>query len=144
MLKSSLWHVFLLVDQHRSLAMTCVSFMFLSLFKLLFSFGMSYDYLIINIFLVIKYRNVNITFRWAFDMFYYFLNFYIHQNTHNQAGIVHYGGLPPLLELLDSRDGALQHNVAFSIYGLADNEVRDTVLHVVIFIFYFWSILYER
>ena len=32
------------------------------------------------------------------------------------------GGLPPLLDLLDSRNGNLQHNAAFALYGLADNE----------------------
>lgn len=30
----------------------------------------------------------------------------------------------PLLKLIDSRNGALQHNSAFAIYGLADNEVE--------------------
>jgi len=29
----------------------------------------------------------------------------------------------PLLRLLDSRNGSLQHNAAFALYGLADNEV---------------------
>jgi len=37
---------------------------------------------------------------------------------------VHDGGLRPLLELLDSKNGSLQHNAAFALYGLADNEVR--------------------
>ena len=32
------------------------------------------------------------------------------------------GGLKPLLDLLDSRNGNLQHNAAFALYGLADNE----------------------
>lgn len=32
------------------------------------------------------------------------------------------GGLRPLLDLLDSRNGNLQHNAAFALYGLADNE----------------------
>lgn len=32
------------------------------------------------------------------------------------------GGLPPLLELMASRNGNLQHNAAFALYGLADNE----------------------
>ena len=45
------------------------------------------------------------------------------QDTHNQAGIVHIGGLVPLLKLLDSKNGSLQHNAAFALYGLADNEV---------------------
>ena len=31
----------------------------------------------------------------------------------------------PLLKLLDSKNGSLQHNAAFALYGLADNEVRD-------------------
>lgn len=42
---------------------------------------------------------------------------------HNQAGIAHNGGLVPLLKLLDSKNGSLQHNAAFALYGLADNEV---------------------
>lgn len=29
----------------------------------------------------------------------------------------------PLLRLLDSKNGNLQHNAAFALYGLADNEV---------------------
>nr|GEZ22434.1 hypothetical protein [Tanacetum cinerariifolium] len=44
------------------------------------------------------------------------------QDTHNQAGIAHSGGIVPLLKLLDSRNGTLQHNGAFTLYGLADNE----------------------
>ncbi|KAH9573657.1 hypothetical protein CY35_01G012100 [Sphagnum magellanicum] len=51
------------------------------------------------------------------------------QNSHNQAGIVHDGGLRPLLELLDSKNGSLQHNAAFALYGLADNE--DNVSDIV-------------
>ncbi|KAJ1423782.1 SKP1/BTB/POZ domain superfamily [Sesbania bispinosa] len=43
-------------------------------------------------------------------------------DTHNQAGIAHNGGLVPLLKLLDSKNGSLQHNAAFALYGLADNE----------------------
>lgn len=53
---------------------------------------------------------------------YCFLLF-IFQDTHNQAGVVHIGGLMPLLKLLDSKNGSLQHNAAFALYGLADNEV---------------------
>ncbi|KAI3674445.1 hypothetical protein L2E82_52269 [Cichorium intybus] len=34
------------------------------------------------------------------------------QDTHNQAGIAHSGGIVPLLKLLDSKNGTLQHNVA--------------------------------
>ena len=44
------------------------------------------------------------------------------QNSHNQAGIVHDGGLILLLELLESKNGSLQDNAAFALYGLADNE----------------------
>ncbi|XP_077218307.1 ARM repeat protein interacting with ABF2 isoform X2 [Tasmannia lanceolata] len=44
------------------------------------------------------------------------------QDMHNQAGIAHNGGLVPLLKLLDSKNGSLQHNAAFALYGLADNE----------------------
>ncbi|KAI5423501.1 ARM REPEAT PROTEIN INTERACTING WITH ABF2 isoform X2 [Lathyrus oleraceus] len=44
------------------------------------------------------------------------------QDTHNQAGIAHTGGLVPLLKLLDSKNGSLQHNAAFALYGLAENE----------------------
>lgn len=42
---------------------------------------------------------------------------------HNQAGIAHSGGIGPLLKLLESKNGSLQHNAAFALYGLADNEV---------------------
>ena len=45
------------------------------------------------------------------------------QDSHNQAGIAYNGGLIPLLKLLDSKNGSLQHNAAFALYGLADNEV---------------------
>ncbi|RVX22245.1 ARM repeat protein interacting with ABF2 [Vitis vinifera] len=48
--------------------------------------------------------------------------FLFFQDTHNQAGIAHNGGLVPLLKLLDSKNGSLQHNAAFALYGLADNE----------------------
>ncbi|OEL34457.1 arm repeat protein interacting with ABF2 [Dichanthelium oligosanthes] len=44
------------------------------------------------------------------------------QDTHNQAGIAYNGGLLPLLKLLDSKNGSLQHNAAFALYGVADNE----------------------
>jgi hypothetical protein len=49
--------------------------------------------------------------------------FFQFQDTHNQAGIAHNGGLVPLLKLLDSKNGSLQHNAAFALYGLAENEV---------------------
>lgn len=45
------------------------------------------------------------------------------QDPHNQAGIAHSGGIVPLLKLLESKNGSLQHNAAFALYGLADNEV---------------------
>jgi len=51
----------------------------------------------------------------------FFLSF---QDAHNQAGIAYNGGLIPLLKLLDSKNGSLQHNAAFALYGLADNEVK--------------------
>lgn len=44
------------------------------------------------------------------------------QSIDNQAGIVQNGGLPPLLELLESKHYNLQHNAAFALYGLSDNE----------------------
>jgi hypothetical protein len=44
------------------------------------------------------------------------------QSSHNSVGIVHNGGLIPFLELLESRNGSLQHNPVFALYGLADNE----------------------
>jgi len=53
------------------------------------------------------------------DIFFFFQ----FQDTHNQAGIAHNGGLVPLLKLLDSKNGSLQHNAAFALYGLAENEV---------------------
>ncbi|GKC63569.1 PAT1 homolog 1-like protein [Tanacetum coccineum] len=43
-------------------------------------------------------------------------------DTHNQAGIAHNGGIVPLLKLFYSNNGTLQHNGAFTLYGLADNE----------------------
>lgn len=46
---------------------------------------------------------------------------------HNQAGIAHNGGIVPLLKLLNSKNGSLQHNAAFSLYGLAENEVQFSV-----------------
>lgn len=51
--------------------------------------------------------------------------FFLQQNKDNEAGIVHDGGLRPLLDLLDSKNGAVQHNASFALYGLADNEVRE-------------------
>lgn len=39
------------------------------------------------------------------------------------------GGLRPLLDLLESRNGNLQHNAAFALYGLADNE--DNIADIV-------------
>ena len=36
----------------------------------------------------------------------------------------------PLLKLLDSKNGSLQHNAAFALYGLADNEVCYHVMVV--------------
>lgn len=51
--------------------------------------------------------------------------FVILQDPHNQAGIAHSGGIEPLLELLESKNGSLQHNAAFALYGLADNEVQQ-------------------
>jgi hypothetical protein len=44
------------------------------------------------------------------------------QSSHISVGIVHNGGLIPFLELLVSRNGSLQHNPVFALYGLADNE----------------------
>ncbi|CAL9769121.1 unnamed protein product [Musa acuminata subsp. burmannicoides] len=46
----------------------------------------------------------------------------LRQDSHNQAGIVYNGGLVPLLKLLDSKNGCLQHNAAFALYGIAENE----------------------
>ncbi|CAA0826356.1 ARM REPEAT PROTEIN INTERACTING WITH ABF2, partial [Striga hermonthica] len=50
-------------------------------------------------------------------------------DTHNQAGMVHSGAIVPLLELLESKNEFLQHNAAFVLFGLADNEdnVADLV-----------------
>uniref|UniRef100_A0A7N2MTU2 Uncharacterized protein n=1 Tax=Quercus lobata TaxID=97700 RepID=A0A7N2MTU2_QUELO len=39
------------------------------------------------------------------------------KDKHNQAGIAHSGGIVPPLRLIDSRNGALQHNSAYS-YGI--------------------------
>ncbi|KAL0888017.1 hypothetical protein Bca101_012000 [Brassica carinata] len=44
------------------------------------------------------------------------------QDTHNQAGIGQRGGIISLLNLLDVHTGSVQHNAAFALYGLADNE----------------------
>lgn len=49
------------------------------------------------------------------------------QDPHNQAGIAHSRGIVPLLKLLESKNGSLQHNAAFALYGLADNEVFKNV-----------------
>ncbi|XP_065034865.1 ARMADILLO BTB ARABIDOPSIS PROTEIN 1-like isoform X1 [Musa acuminata AAA Group] len=46
----------------------------------------------------------------------------IKKDSHNQAGIVYNGGLVPLPKLLDSKNGCLQHNAAFALYGIAENE----------------------
>lgn len=46
------------------------------------------------------------------------------QDVHNQAGIARSGGIVPFLKLLGSKNGSLQHNAAFALYGLADNEVQ--------------------
>ncbi|CAL9176359.1 unnamed protein product, partial [Musa hybrid cultivar] len=46
----------------------------------------------------------------------------IKKDSHNQAGIVYNGGLVPLLKLLDSKNRCLQHNAAFALYGIAENE----------------------
>lgn len=35
----------------------------------------------------------------------------------------------PLLKLLDSKNGSLQHNAAFALYGLADNEVCINIMN---------------
>lgn len=35
----------------------------------------------------------------------------------------------PLLKLIDSKNGSLQHNAAFALYGLADNEVNSLLFH---------------
>lgn len=56
------------------------------------------------------------------------LTIFLLQDTHNQVGIVQSGGIVPLLSLLDSKGGPLQHNSAFALYGLAENEVNDTGL----------------
>uniref|UniRef100_A0A7N2LP77 Uncharacterized protein n=1 Tax=Quercus lobata TaxID=97700 RepID=A0A7N2LP77_QUELO len=39
------------------------------------------------------------------------------KDKHNQAGIAHSGGIVPPLKLIDSRNGVLQHNSAYS-YGI--------------------------
>ena len=49
------------------------------------------------------------------------------QDPHNQAGIAHSGGITPLLKLLESKNGSLQHNAAFALYGLAENEVYSKI-----------------
>ncbi|MBA0804273.1 hypothetical protein Gohar_003867 [Gossypium harknessii] len=51
------------------------------------------------------------------------------QDAHNQVGIVQSGGIVPLLSLLDSKGGPLQHNSAFALYGLAENE--DNVVDLI-------------
>ena len=44
------------------------------------------------------------------------------QDADNQVGILHAAGRGLLLDLLDCDKGNLQHNAAFALYGLADNE----------------------
>ncbi|KAJ7977400.1 ARM repeat protein interacting with ABF2 [Quillaja saponaria] len=62
-------------------------------------------------------------------LFLVFLHNSYFRTLHNQAGIAHSGGLEPLLDLLGSKNGSLQHNAAFALYGLADNE--DNVADIV-------------
>ncbi|CAL9176403.1 unnamed protein product [Musa hybrid cultivar] len=50
------------------------------------------------------------------------VSFSLYMDSHNQAGIVYNGGLVPLLKLLDSKNRCLQHNAAFALYGIAENE----------------------
>ncbi|CAL9176325.1 unnamed protein product [Musa hybrid cultivar] len=50
------------------------------------------------------------------------VSFSLYMDSHKQAGIVYNGGLVPLLKLLDSKNGCLQHNAAFALYGIAENE----------------------
>lgn len=69
---------------------------------------------------------------------YCFLLF-VFQDTHNQAGIAHNGGLAPLLNLLDSKNGSLQHNAAFALFGLTDNEVL--LKHAIFFMLMYCSVL---
>jgi hypothetical protein len=51
------------------------------------------------------------------------------QNYDNQAGIFAMGVLQPLLDLLTSKVKNLEHNAAFTLYGLADNP--DNVPEIV-------------
>ncbi|KAK4257761.1 hypothetical protein QN277_007306 [Acacia crassicarpa] len=53
------------------------------------------------------------------------------QVTHNQVDIAYNGGIyiKPLLNLLYSKDGTLQYNVACFLYYLADNE--DNIVNIV-------------
>lgn len=53
------------------------------------------------------------------------------QDSHNQAGIAHRGGIISLLNLLDVKTGSVQHNAAFALYGLADNEVSQTLTELI-------------
>ncbi|KAI3979726.1 hypothetical protein MKX01_013821 [Papaver californicum] len=46
------------------------------------------------------------------------------QDTHNQAGIVYNGGVLPLLKLLDSKNGPLQHNAAFALLDNVSDFVK--------------------
>ncbi|CAI8614196.1 unnamed protein product [Vicia faba] len=46
------------------------------------------------------------------------------QDSHNQAGIAYNGGIEPLLNLLVTNNPSVQHNAAFALYALADNERR--------------------
>ena len=46
----------------------------------------------------------------------------------NRAGIVEAGAVPPLLRLVASGIGPLQHNATFALYGLSD--VEDNLLHL--------------
>ncbi|CAL9118235.1 unnamed protein product [Musa acuminata var. zebrina] len=50
------------------------------------------------------------------------VSFSLYMDSHKQAGIVYNGGLVPLLKLLDPKNGCLQHNAAFALYGIAENE----------------------
>lgn len=74
----------------------------------------------------------HISFAMRCNEFLSFPNCNIFQDSHNQAGIAHEGGLVPLLKLLDSKNGSLQHNAAFALYGIADNEVRANKIYYLI------------
>ncbi|KAI9112453.1 hypothetical protein K1719_016376 [Acacia pycnantha] len=53
------------------------------------------------------------------------------QDKHNQVGIAFNGGIDPLLNLLCSKNGPIQHNAAFALYGMTMLEILSRLETIV-------------